>query len=161
MTTEKQLTHLVWRNPTYFIAFGFGSGLMPVAPGTWGTFAAIPVYLLLSGLHWGGYALLTMLAFAIGVWVSEIVTRDLGIQDYKGIVWDEVVGYLMTMFLVPISLGWMATGFIVFRVFDIWKPYPISVIDEKVPGGLGVMLDDVGAAIPAWVVLQLLYWVFG
>lgn len=161
MTTEKQLTQLVWQNPKYFIAFGFGSGLMAVAPGTWGTLAAIPVYLLLTGMHWGGYLLATLIAFAIGVWVSEAVTRDLGIQDYKGIVWDEVVGYLITMFQAPFGLQWMLAGFILFRIFDIWKPYPVSVIDEKVPGGLGVMLDDVGAAIPAWLVLQVMYWVFG
>jgi len=150
----------VWQDPIYFIAFGFGSGLMPIAPGTWGTLAAMPVYLLLINCHWAVYLALTFLAFLLGVWVSDKVTHDLGVQDYKGIVWDEVVGYLLTMFLAPKGFTWMIIGFILFRIFDIWKPQPIRLIDEKVKDGLGVMLDDVLAAVPAWIILQLLAWSF-
>ncbi len=157
---QMHLMARVWQNPIYFIAFGFGSGLMAVAPGTWGTLAAFPVYLLLLGSHWATYLLITLAAFILGVWVSDVVTKDLGVQDYKGIVWDEVVGYLLTMFLAPSGLGWMITGFILFRIFDIWKPYPIRHIDEKIHGGLGVMLDDVLAAVPAWIIMQLLIWSF-
>ncbi len=150
----------VWQDPVYFVAFGFGSGLMPVAPGTWGTLAAIPVYLLLLNSHWIIYLTLTVLAFLLGVWVSDKVTNDLGIQDYKGVVWDEIVGYLLTMFLVPHGLIWMILGFILFRIFDIWKPQPIRFIDRKIKGGLGIMLDDALAAVPAWLILQLLAWGF-
>lgn len=157
---EVNLVERVWRDPAYFIAFGFGSGLMPVAPGTWGTLAAIPVYLLMADTHWSIYLLITVLAFALGVWVSHIVSRDLGVHDYKGIVWDEVVGYLLTMFMVPIGIWWMLAGFILFRIFDIWKPQPIRLIDQKIHGGLGIMLDDVAAAIPAWVIMQILVWSF-
>lgn len=150
----------VWHDPIYFIAFGFGSGLLPVAPGTWGTLAAIPIYLLLFGCHWFVYLTITLLAFILGVWVSDKVTRDLGIHDYKGIVWDEVVGFLLTMFMAPPGLIWIILGFILFRIFDIWKPQPIRLIDKKIKGGFGIMLDDVLAAIPAWIILQAIVWGF-
>ncbi|HHT0592716.1 TPA: phosphatidylglycerophosphatase A family protein [Legionella anisa] len=150
----------VFQDPIYFIAFGFGSGLMPTAPGTWGTLAAIPLYLLLMGTNWVVYLFFTLIAFVLGVWVSEKVSRDLGVHDYKGIVWDEVVGYLLTMFLAPKGVIWMLWGFILFRIFDIWKPQPIDYIDQKVRGGFGIMLDDVIAAVPAWIIMQLLAWSF-
>jgi phosphatidylglycerophosphatase A len=150
----------VFHDPIYFIAFGFGSGLMSKAPGTWGTLAAIPVYLLLADTHWSVYISITVVAFTLGVWVCEKVTQDLGVHDYKGIVWDEVVGYLLTMFLAPKGLFWIVSGFILFRIFDIWKPQPIGYIDQKVRSGLGIMLDDVMAAIPAWLIMQFLAWSF-
>lgn len=153
-----KLENKVWQDPIYFIAFGFGSGLMPFAPGTWGTLAAIPLYLLIAGQSLGLYLTVTVLAFVLGVWVSEKVSRDLGVHDYSGIVWDEVVGYLLTMIMAPQGIGWVVTGFILFRIFDIWKPQPIRFIDKHVRGGLGIMLDDVLAAIPAWGILQLLAW---
>ncbi|MCL5272666.1 MAG: phosphatidylglycerophosphatase A [Gammaproteobacteria bacterium] len=154
------LVNRVWQDPIYFIAFGFGSGLMPVAPGTWGTLAALPLYLLMRDTHWTVYLFLALIAFAVGVWVSDKVSKDLGMHDYKGIVWDEVVGYLLTMFLAPKGFTWMILGFILFRIFDIWKPQPIRYIDQKVHGGLGIMLDDVGAALPAWFIMQILAWSF-
>lgn len=157
---QVNLANRVWQDPVYFIAFGFGSGLMSIAPGTWGTLAAIPLYLLMINAHWSLYLLWTALAFALGVWVSDRVTEDLGIHDYKGIVWDEVVGYLLTMFLAPKGISWMLIGFILFRIFDIWKPQPIRMIDQRVHGGLGIMLDDVLAAVPAWCIMQILVWSF-
>lgn len=156
----KNLSTKVWRDPVYFIAFGFGSGLMPIAPGTWGTLAAIPIYLLLMNLPLWMYAAITLLLFAIGVAASQKVTDDLGVHDYSGIVWDEVIGYLLTMIGMPISWVWMLLGFLLFRLFDIWKPFPIRWVDKKVHGGLGVMLDDVLAAVPAWIILQCLVWIF-
>ncbi|CZI86253.1 Phosphatidylglycerophosphatase A [Legionella pneumophila] len=157
---QVNLANRVWQDPVYFIAFGFGSGLMSIAPGTWGTLAAIPLYLLMINAHWSIYLLWTALAFALGVWGSDRVTEDLGVHDYKGIVWDEVVGYLLTMFLAPKGISWMLIGFILFRIFDIWKPQPIRMIDQRVHGGLGIMLDDVLAAIPAWCIMQILVWSF-
>lgn len=154
------LQETVWRNPTYFIAFGFGSGLMSVAPGTWGTLAAIPLYLLMIHLSPLIYSLVTVAAFCLGVYVCNSVSRELGVHDYGGIVWDEIVGYLITMFLAPHSIIWMVAGFCLFRLFDIWKPFPIRWVDKQVKGGLGIMLDDVVAAIPAFVILQLLIKVF-
>jgi phosphatidylglycerophosphatase A len=157
---QMNLVNRVWQDPVYFIAFGFGSGLMPVAPGTWGTLAAFPLYFLLIGSHWSVYLACTIVAFIIGVWVSDKVSKDLEVHDYKGIVWDEVVGYLLTMFLAPPGFTWMLLGFILFRIFDIWKPQPIGYIDQKVQGGLGIMLDDVLAAVPAWLIMQILAWSF-
>ncbi|HAT1595475.1 TPA: phosphatidylglycerophosphatase A [Legionella pneumophila] len=157
---QVNLANQVWQDPIYFIAFGFGSGLMSIAPGTWGTLAAVPLYLLIINAHWSVYLLWTALAFVLGVWVSDRVTEDLGVHDYKGIVWDEVVGYLLTMFLAPKGISWMLTGFILFRIFDIWKPQPIRMIDQRVQGGLGIMLDDVLAAVPAWCIMQILVWSF-
>lgn len=107
-----------------------------------------------------GLSFVTLIAFVLGVWVCEKVSQELGVHDYKGIVWDEVVGYLLTMFMAPKGLFWMICGFILFRIFDIWKPNPIKHIDQKVPGGLGIMLDDVLAAIPAWIIVQILAWGF-
>ena len=156
--SNRTLSARVWQDPSYFIAFGFGSGLMPIAPGTWGTLAAMPVYLLLANSGWVFYSVATCLAFILGVFVCGRVSRDLGVHDYSGIVWDEVVGYLLTMFLAPPGFIWMCIGFVLFRVFDIWKPQPIGWVDLRVKGGWGIMLDDVLAAIPAWGILQLLAW---
>ncbi|RUR10974.1 phosphatidylglycerophosphatase A [Legionella sp. km772] len=155
-----KLANRIWQDPTYFIAFGFGLGLMSFMPGTWGTLAALPLYLLIAELPWGWYLLITLIAFILGVLVSDVVSRDLGTHDYKGIVWDEVVGYLLTMFLAPKGVWWMLLGFVLFRIFDIWKPQPIRWVDKKIHGGLGIMLDDVLAAVPAWLILQLIAWNF-
>src|SRR3990167_2825750 len=147
----------VWSDPIYFLAFGFGSGLSPIAPGTFGTLAAIPIYVLLAFLlNAKAYLLVVCFAFLAGIFVCSHVSRDLGKHDYKGIVWDEIVGYLLTMFLVPLHGFWVLLGFVLFRVFDIWKPYPIRWIDARVGGGFGIMLDDVLAAIPAFLILQIL-----
>lgn len=160
MLKDKNLPSKVWHDPMYFIAFGFGSGLLPYAPGTWGTLVGIPLYLLLSYLSPGLYLFMVIALFLLGVWCSDLVTADLGEQDYPGIVWDEVVGYLLTMFCAPIGWIWIILGFLLFRLFDILKPPPINLVDRYIQGGLGVMLDDVVAAIPACLILQLLAWVF-
>lgn len=150
----------VWQDPWYFIAFGFGSGLMPIAPGTWGTAVGIIVYWIIASLSLPYYLLVTVVAFVIGVWISNKVSQELGVHDHSGIVWDEVVGFLLTMTNAPLGWGWITAGFVLFRVFDIWKPQPIRYIDQHVQGGLGVMLDDVLAAIPAWLIMQVLIWGF-
>lgn len=160
MMSDKNIVDKVWQDPAYFIAFGFGSGLMPIAPGTWGTLAAFPVYLLLVFLSPALYLVVTFILFLLGVWVSDKVTRELGVKDYSGIVWDEVIGFLLTMAGAPFGVLWMIAGFFLFRLFDIWKPFPICYIDQHVQGGAGVMLDDVLAALPAWVIMQGLAWVF-
>lgn len=154
------LSKKVWQDPVYFIGFGFGSGLIPIAPGTWGSLAAVSLYLLLAGLPLSVYLFFVLAAFILGVWVCDKITRDLGEEDYGGIVWDEVVGYLLTMTMAPVGLIWMIIGFLLFRLFDIWKPQPIRFVDERVKGGVGIMLDDVLAAVPAWLIMQLLVWGF-
>lgn len=157
-TTTKELKLKVWQDPIYFLAFGFGSGLIPIAPGTWGTLAAIPLYLLINSQTAATYLIITILAFIAGIWICHKVSTDLGLNDYSGIVWDEIVGYLLTMYKAPFDIKWMIIGFLLFRLFDIWKPQPIRYIEQNINGGLGVMLDDILAAIPAWLIMQCLIW---
>lgn len=153
------LVRQVWTRPSYFLAFGFGSGLMPKAPGTWGTVAALPLYILLSHYcTWPVYLIVTVLATLLGVRICDTVSRELGVHDFSGIVWDEIVGYLWTMFLVPVGWKWMLLGFILFRLFDIWKPQPIRYLDARIKGGLGIVVDDLVAALFAWLVLQGMVW---
>ncbi|BCU07323.1 phosphatidylglycerophosphatase A [Allochromatium tepidum] len=151
----------------HWIAFGFGSGLAPKAPGTFGTLAAIPVYLLMSPLAWPYYLGLVVLFTVIGLWACDRTARELGAKDPSAIVWDEFVGFFITMLVVPYSLltgahGWLwvLAGFLAFRLFDIWKPWPIRVIDERVEGGLGIMLDDILAGIMAALTLLVLRLLF-
>ncbi len=145
-----------WRRFVHFLAFGFGSGKAPVAPGTFGTLVGIPAYLLLQPLAIYIYVAVVAGLFGVGVWLCHVTEQDLGVHDHPGIVWDEIVGYLITMFMAPAGWVWIAVGFLLFRLFDIWKPFPIRQIERRVRGGFGNMLDDALAAIYAWVVLQTL-----
>ena len=143
-------------NPVLFLAFGFGSGLAKKMPGTMGTLAAIPVYLAFIGTNFWVYSALTILVAVTGIWICESAAKRLGEHDYGGIVWDEVAGFLITRWWVPFSWSAVLFGFILFRIFDIVKPWPIKWIDQKVDGGLGIMLDDVLAGILAAVVLSFI-----
>lgn len=147
----------IWKNPVYLLAFGFGSGLPRRMPGTWGTLAAIPLYLLLAKLPLLQYLIVICVAFLLGIYLCHVTARDIGVHDYKGIVWDEFVGHWVTMIAAPQGWIWIILGFVLFRLFDIWKPWPICFFDKKIRGGLGIMLDDVLAAVYAWIILQLLY----
>lgn len=151
----------VWQKPDYFVAFGFGLGTLPIAPGTWGTLAGIPLFFMMNGLSWWAYLLLTALFFAFGVWLCDRVSEDIGVHDHSGIVWDEVVGLLVTLFLVPPTVFNVSMAFVLFRVFDIVKPPPIGFIDKQVKGGLGIMLDDILAGVYAWLVLALIIYLRG
>lgn len=145
------------KNPIHFLALGFGSGLSPLAPGTMGTIVAVPIYLLLSfNLTQAWYAFIVLVMLAFGVWLCHQSAKELGVHDHPGIVWDEIVGYLITMFMAPAGWLWVLVGFVLFRIFDIVKPWPIKTIDRKMAGGLGIMLDDVLAAIYAWAILQII-----
>lgn len=146
----------VWRNPIHFLAFGCGSGAMPFAPGTFGTLVAIPLYLVLEPLSLVYYLLIVAGLTLIGIALCHITARDIGVHDHGGIVWDEIVGYLLTMAAAPRGWLWIVIGFVLFRLFDIVKPWPIRLADKQVSGGFGIMLDDVLAAGYAWLVLQLL-----
>jgi phosphatidylglycerophosphatase A len=144
-------------DPVLFLAFGFGSGLVKKAPGTMGTIAAIPVYLLCVQFNFWIYTFLTIVATVAGVWICDVAAKKLDEHDFGGIVWDEVAGYLITMLFVPFSWQALLAGFVLFRIFDILKPQPIKWVDAKVSGGLGIMLDDVLAGIFAGVVLLFLF----
>ncbi len=143
-----------WRRFVHFLAFGFGSGRSPVAPGTFGTLVGIPAYLLLQPLAIYIYVAVVAAMFGVGVWLCHVTEQDLGTHDHSGIVWDEIVGYLITMFMAPAGWEWVVLGFLLFRLFDIWKPFPIRQIERRIQGGFGNMLDDALAALYAWVVLQ-------
>lgn len=147
--------HSVFRNPIHFLAFGLGSGAVPVAPGTFGTLAAVPLYMLLNQLPLAAYALALIVSFGIGIWICDKTAKDLGVHDHGGIVWDEFVGFWITMFVAPPEWYWIVVGFLLFRFFDIVKPFPISWLDKHVKGGLGIMLDDAVAGTFAWLCLQL------
>ncbi len=136
-----------------FLAFGFGSGLAKKMPGTIGTLAAVPVYLLFVQADIWLYSLLTILVSVAGIRICGDAAKLLGEHDFGGIVWDEIAGFLITMWLVPFSCYAMLLGFILFRFFDVLKPWPIKWIDQKVEGGLGIMLDDILAGIFAGLIL--------
>ncbi|MBT8127152.1 MAG: phosphatidylglycerophosphatase A [Gammaproteobacteria bacterium] len=142
------------KNPVVLIAVGFGSGLAPKAPGTAGTVVAVPLYLLMQSLPLVSYLLITTCLFIAGIWICAYTAEKLGVHDHPSIVIDEIVGYLITMVAAP--EGWLAVaiGFILFRLLDALKPWPISWFDRSVNGGLGIMLDDVVAGIIAMAIIQ-------
>ena len=152
----KDLNKKVLTSPVHFLAFGFGSGLAPFAPGTFGTIMAVPLYLLMSQFALPAYLFITALVCIAGVWICGKSSEKLGVHDHSGIVWDEFAGYFVTMILAPTGWLWIIIGFALFRLFDIWKPWPISILDKQVHGGLGIMVDDILAGFFALICLQLL-----
>lgn len=153
-TSTKPALKTILKHPTVFLACGLGSGLIPKAPGTFGTLAAIPLYLWMQHLELLHYLLLTAVFFIIGVWISAKAIKLFHRDDPSEVVWDEVVGFLITMIAAPMGWQWLLLGFVLFRIFDIWKPWPVSLADQKLHGGLGIMLDDVIAGVYALLVLQ-------
>jgi len=147
-----------WFNPIHLLAFGFGSGAAPKAPGTWGTLAAVLIYWPLSQLSPEHYLLMLLVTSVMGIYICGQTARDLGVHDHGSIVWDEFVGFWITMFAAPVGWVWVVVGFVLFRFFDIIKPWPISWIDKKITGGFGIMLDDVIAGVMAAGVLQGIAW---
>jgi len=144
-----------WRDPVQLAACGFGAGLAPVAPGTFGTLVALPLWWLLQPLALPIYVAIVAVLTLVGIWLCDRAAKAMGVHDHPAIVWDEIVGYLVTMIAAP--PGWLAMllGFALFGVFDILKPWPIRVVDRKVGGGGGIMLDDLIAGLFAAMVLQL------
>jgi phosphatidylglycerophosphatase A len=144
------------RNPIHLIAAGFGSGLAPRAPGTFGTLAALiawwPLHFLPTPIYW----IIVGVGFAVGIYICGKTARDLRTHDHGAIVWDEFIGLWIALAWVPVSGVWIGAGFLLFRLFDIWKPWPIRWCDRHVHGGFGIMLDDLLAGVAALVVLQTL-----
>ncbi|MCP3688897.1 MAG: phosphatidylglycerophosphatase A [Gammaproteobacteria bacterium] len=146
-------------DPRHLLSLGFGSGLSPFAPGTMGTLAAIPPYLLLAQLELMPYIMVLLAGFVIGIYLCGFTTRVLGVHDHGGIVWDEFVGFWITMIAVPvINWQWVLIGFILFRFFDIVKPWPVKLADKRISGGFGIMIDDVLAGFYALGCMHLLDW---
>jgi len=148
-------------NPIHLLAFGFGAGLSPKAPGTVGTVVAVLIYLLLPAMSVLAFAGLIVVSFVFGIWICGKTSEDLGVHDHGGIVWDEFVGYWITMFMAPSGLIWVLIGFVLFRLLDIFKPWPIKWADKELSGGLGIMLDDVLAGIMAALCIQALVVLIG
>lgn len=134
-------------SPVELLALGFGTGRSPVAPGTFGTLIGVLLYLPLAGLQTLPYLIITVLLFVAGIPICASAARRLGVHDHPAIVWDEVVGYLVTMTFAPPGWLWLLTGFILFRLFDIVKPWPIGWLDRRVHGGFGIMIDDLVAGL--------------
>jgi phosphatidylglycerophosphatase A len=149
------------RHPPHFLAFGGGAGLSPKAPGTAGSLVAVPLYIALAPLPPLIYLLLVLALAGLGVWACARTERDLGVHDHPGIVWDEIVGMLVALFHAPVSWVWLLLGFALFRLFDIWKPFPIRWLNDNVKGGWGIMLDDLAAGIVAAACLQGLIRIYG
>lgn len=147
--------------PTGFLAFGLGSGLSPIAPGTAGSLLALPLAL---GWIWQSPAWVAAIlaaAFLLGVWLCGTTARRLRVHDHSGIVWDEFVGMWTVLACAPVDWRWWLTAFVLFRIFDILKPWPVRWLDRRVAGGFGIMIDDVVAAGYAVVVMRVLVWIVG
>ncbi|GGP42949.1 phosphatidylglycerophosphatase A family protein [Shewanella saliphila] len=155
LTQDKFVLKLSLTNPIHFLALGFGSGKAAKAPGTFGTLAAVPLVLLMQQLSLTPYLLISVLCMLAGFYICDKAAKDMGVHDHGAIVWDEVVGLMITMIAAPAGFVWLVLGFVLFRFFDIIKPWPIRWLDAKVHGGFGIMIDDVLAGIFALMGVQL------
>ena len=148
-------------DPVHFFALGFGTGLVPRGPGTAGTLVGVLLDPLLRPLGLEIRIGIVVLMFLIGIWLCGESARRLGVHDHPGIVWDEIVGYLALMLVAPAGWPWALAGFVVFRYFDIAKPWPIRQLDHGLKGGFGIMVDDIMAAVWGALVLLAIMFVLG
>lgn len=157
MTTSPDLRFLL-RHPAHFLALGFGTGLAPKAPGTVGTLAGLPLFTALMLLPEASHLPVIALLFLAGIPICQVAGNALGVSDHGGIVWDEIVAMLLVLEFTPRHWAWWAAAFLLFRLFDIWKPFPIRQCDARLKGGFGVMFDDLLAALYAIAALKALQW---
>ncbi|MDZ7279242.1 phosphatidylglycerophosphatase A [Pantoea eucrina] len=142
------------RNPWHLLATGFGSGLSPIMPGTAGSMAAIPFWWLMTALPLQIYCLMVLIGISVGVYLCHRTAKDMGVHDHGSIVWDEFIGMWITLMAIPaMRWEWVLAGFVIFRVFDMWKPWPIRWFDRNVHGGMGIMVDDIIAGVIAAALL--------
>ena len=142
-------------NPAHFLSLGFGAGLAPAAPGTFGTLVAVPLYLVIAQFALPWYLAVVAAGFCGGIWLCGYTGKALGVDDHGGIVWDEIVGFWVTMIAVPPAWQWILLGFVLFRIFDIVKPWPVGFADRRLRGGLGVMFDDLLAGLYALACMHI------
>jgi phosphatidylglycerophosphatase A len=167
MIMTNPLALISLKNPWHLLAVGFGSGLSPVVPGTIGTLAAIPFYLVLVQLPLAAYIAVLVVTFVIGIKICQITSDDMGVHDHGSIVWDEFVGLWLTMLIVPLlnlppyEWKWLIAGFVLFRFFDMVKPWPIGWLDARIHGGLGIMIDDIVAGVMAGFSLYIVAFAAG
>jgi phosphatidylglycerophosphatase A len=147
------LSAALLRQPVHLFALGFGAGLSPVAPGTVGTLVAVPIVWSITQIGPWALAVFAVLAAIMGVYICGESARRLGVHDHSGIVWDEITGYALTLAPVVPDLWSFVLGFVLFRVFDIVKPWPIREADHRLRGGFGIMVDDVLAGIFSGAIL--------
>lgn len=158
MTDQPSLARTVMTDPVHFLAFGFGSGLAPKAPGTAGSVAGILVAWAFLPLPMTLRLAVGVLIALVGIWICGESARRIGVHDHPGIVWDEIAGIYLTLLVVPAQITWWLAAFGLFRLFDIWKPWPIRDLDHRLGGGLGIMLDDLAAALYALLLLASYGW---
>ncbi|AMJ99059.1 phosphatidylglycerophosphatase [Alteromonas macleodii] len=144
------------KNPVHFLALGFGSGLIPFMPGTFGSLAALPLLIACSQISIISFIALTLIFSVVGIYLCGKTADDMQVHDHGSIVWDEIAGMFVTFLFVPISASSLLVGFVLFRLFDILKPWPIGIIDKRLHGGTGIMLDDLIAGAMACGCLHLL-----
>lgn len=160
MNTFK-MQRLIWNDPWIFIACGFGIGTLPIMPGTYATLVSALLYVFLVKLPLIVYLIITIGFNAAGIWLCGKANQAFGTDDHPAAVWDEIAAFLIVMIAVPFTWYYLLLGVILFRVFDIWKPGPIGWLDKNIHGGLGVMLDDIAAAVASWIILQVIVIVLG
>ena len=160
MTIFRPSAGFAFSHPAHSIAFGFGAGLAPFAPGTAGTLIAWPLGWALAGADARLVFPVIAILFALGVWACELTGRHLGIADHGAMVWDEIVAFLLVLAILPRDLAWQAAAFVLFRAFDIAKPPPIREFERRFAGGFGVMFDDLVAAAYTLAVLAVIRRIF-
>lgn len=148
----------LFAHPAHFLAIGFGSGLAPKAPGTFGTIVGLPLFYLLSAYSLNVQLTIIASAFIIGIYFCDVAGKALGVSDHGSIVWDEIVSMMLVLTIAPTQWQWWLVAFCLFRLFDIWKPFPIRQCDAQLKGGFGVMFDDLLAAVYAMICLKGLLW---
>ena len=149
----------LFKHPANFLALGFGSGLAQKAPGTFGTIVGLPLYWLLSGYTFYIQLLLITIAFIAGIYICDVAGKLIGVSDHGSIVWDEIVAMMLVLTITPNTFIWWIVAFLLFRLFDIWKPFPINLCDAKLKGGFGVMIDDLIAAFYAMIIIKVTLWI--
>ena len=149
------MQYALWKYPVHFLAYGFGTGLIPVAPGTFGSLVGIALFWLMAPLRAGIYAGIVVVTFMAGIFICGQTARDTAIIDPGFIVYDEIVGFLVAMYRMPRDWRWVAAGFVIYRIFDIWKPFPIHAVETELEPGLAIMADDLIAGVYTLLILQL------
>ncbi|MBF7074706.1 phosphatidylglycerophosphatase A [Glaciecola sp. MH2013] len=148
------------KNPVHFLALGFGSGLIPMMPGTFGSIAALPLLFAMSFVNLYYFLAITVISFLFGIYLCGKTAADMKMHDHGSIVWDEIAGMMVVFIAVPINWSTLLLGFLLFRFFDILKPWPIREFDKKVHGGFGIMIDDIVAGAMACLCLHALVYFF-
>jgi len=152
------LRRKVLGDPVNLLAFGLGTGLAPYAPGTFGSMFGVAIAWWTLPLGFEGRLMVLIALIVSGIWICGESARRIGAHDHSGIVWDEIAGIYLVLLLVPVTIMAWALAFGLFRLFDIWKPWPIRDLDHRLHGGLGIMLDDLVAALYAAVLLGFGGW---